>query len=725
MPDSQPTPWPTLGELARQALAATEPAARLRLVGRLGRTTRADYQMGAVADILLAAGPAGNRVLLEWVARVPGKIPADVVAKVVPVVAARHVPVSVRVAAAARLLRTVPDRIASVRPITRAASAGLSPLRGLERLRQLQHEVERCRALDKLIDRRELRVKLDCPRCGVRLPRMEMVKHLWHDHGLWLDAGKVRSPQRAAEELQAEFAEGQNPDAIDRAAILSGPSALRRWLANADTPAEELAPFRNAAEEHRAGLCPGCLAELPAPVPPLPPPLDLADGRLAGDGFTVEVGGAAWVRTLTIAAPDRVLRFGFDRPLRIGPRGAAALVALPVLLAAFAVAALLSPAVIQPFLVVSWAVVLAVVLYGLVWVTRPPLPPADDRAVGAAWSVLARRLAEGTRGTRFLMRLCRTSIGRGDPLSRSAVLARVVERAAGAAAESDEALQLLAVARVLQMEDAARLGRDRVAAIAALIAEAFSGAQPADFAEHAASAFLDRTPPPDPADLARLRVLLIGAAFDALMRPRDLLNLWAVAPGLRRAMMVEPAHRLGLLYGLWQIRTVRTWEKVGPADTAFELARIAPNLSGRVLRDFPDVLLHARPDPALGDELGPVLVCARGVVVGGRMTSDLDTKIDVIRSGRFGGYELTLGLQSVRLTRKPPDGFVGSLRGWLRFRANVLLPFIDGYLEPGPREVAERVLGPFCRKCRQCGTVSAVAVGKVGVAIRTDGGASV
>jgi hypothetical protein len=720
MPDSQPAPRLTLGELARQALAATEPAVRLRLVGRLGRTTRAADQMAAVADLLLAAGPAGNRVLLEWVARVPGLIPAAVTEKVVPVVAARHVPVSVRVAAAARLVRAVPDRVASVRPITRAVSAGLSPLRGLERLRQLQHQVEHSSALDRLIDRRERRVKMDCPRCGVRLPRMEMVKHLWHDHGLWLDAGKVRSPQRVAEELQAEFATGQTPDAIDRAALLAGPAALRRWLANADVPAEDLAPFRATAEEHRAGLCPGCLAELPAPVPPLPPPLDLAAGRLAGEGFAVEVGGAAWVRTLTISAPDRVLRFGFDRPLRIGPRGAATLAALPVLLLALVAAALLPPALIQPFLVVSWAVVFAAMLYVLVWFTRKPLLPANDRAVDAAWAVLARRLAEGTRGTRFLTRLCRSSVGRGDPVGRSAVLGRVVERAAASAAESDEGLQSLAVARVLQVEDEARLGRDRAAGIAALVAEAFAGGQPADLAEHVAAAFLDRAPPPDPAELARLRVLLIGAAFDALMRPRDLLSLWAVAPSLRRAMAVEPAHRLGLLYGLWQIRTVRTWEKVAPADTAFELARVAPNLSGRVLRDFPDVLLHARPDPALGDELGPVLVCARGVAVGGRMASDPDAEVELARGGRLGGYELTFGPHHIRLTHKPSDGFVGSLRGWLRFRANVLLPFIDGYLEPGPREVAERVLGPFCRKCRWCGTVSAVAVGKVGGTIRSE-----
>ena len=703
-----------LGELAQQALAATASAARLRLVVRLARATETVEQAAAVAEKLLAAGPAGSRVLLDWLARVPNDIPAAVVARAVPVVADKRVPIAVRVAAAARLVRAVPDRVATVRPITRAVSAGLPPLRGLERLRHLQREVEHSKALDRLIDRRELRVKMDCPRCGVRLPRMDMVKHLWHDHGLWLDAGKVRSPQRAAEELQAEFAVGQSPDPIDRAALLAGPVGLRGWLANADTPAEDLAPFRAAAEERRAGLCPGCLAELPAPVPPLPPPLDRTDGRLAGDGFTVRVGGGAWVRTLAVSAPDRVLRFGFDRPLRLGPRGAGTLAALPVLLLGLAVAAWVRPSILQPFLVASWAAVFAAAVYAAVRFTRKPLPPADDRAVDAAWAVLGRRLAGGGRGTRFLTRLCRTNLGRGDPVARSPVLARVAERAEAVAAESDEALQLLAVARVLQVEDESRIGRDRAAGIAGLVAGTFAGDRPADFAEHVVAAFLDRRPPPEPPELARLRVLLIGAAFDSLLRPRDVLNLWAVAPGLRRAMAVEPAHRLGLLYGLWQIRTVRSWERIAPAETVFELARVAPNLSGRVLRDFPDVLLHDRPDPAAGDDLGPVLVCARGVVVGGRLVGDPDAKVELTRGGR----ELVFGPHRLRLTRKPSEGFVASVRGWLRFRATVLLPYIDGYLEPGPRDVADRVLGPFSRKCRRCGTVSAVGVGRVGAVIR-------
>src|SRR5690242_6283077 len=108
----RPMPDPlTLNDLVKQALAATEPAARLRLVAELARATRDAEQMTAAADLFLAAGPDARRAALEWLARLRGPLPAALVARVLPLLSARQVPPSVRVAAAARLLRAVPDRI--------------------------------------------------------------------------------------------------------------------------------------------------------------------------------------------------------------------------------------------------------------------------------------------------------------------------------------------------------------------------------------------------------------------------------------------------------------------------------------------------------------------------------------------------------------------------------------------------------------------------------------
>jgi hypothetical protein len=55
-----------------------------------------------------------------------------------------------------------------------------------------------------------------------------------------------------------------------------------------------------------------------------------------------------------------------------------------------------------------------------------------------------------------------------------------------------------------------------------------------------------------------------------------------------------------------------------------------------------------------------------------------------------------------------------TLRRWLQFRVQALLPFLEGYLKPGSPEIARRVLGPYCRRCRACGTISSIARGRVG-----------
>lgn len=707
MPD--PAPRLTLGDLARQALAAA-PAARTPLVVQLARACRSPEQLAAVADLLLA-GKQGPGVALEWVVRTRPALPAELTAKLIPHLEAKAIPPALRVAAAARLMRDLPDTPDAVRPVVKALTTGRTPLQGLEQLRHLQHQLDRSRALDHLIDRREQRVKLDCPRCKVRLPRVEMVKHLWFAHGLVLNDGKVLGPDRLVEQEREALAKTGDPTALDRAALLAGDTRatlLREWTAASDPPAEDTAPLRAAAAEHRCGLCPSCLTELPEPLPPVPAPLALAHGRLAGDGYVVEVGGASWFRFLRVETPDKVVRSGPDRKVRrVSPRGFASLLAAAVLLVAAAAALTVPREVAPPFTLAAGGAVVAAAVFMVAVYYRKPLPSPDDRAVDAAWSVIGRRLVQAERGTRVLTRLCRTSAGLGDPVERVGVVKRVVEQASGAAEESTPALQLLAAARVLQVEDA---GRDRLAGVAGLAGEAFRGDRPIAFAEFVVECFEPR----DATDAIRLKMLLIAAAFDGGLRPKDLIDLWGVAPNLRRAMAVEPLHRLGLLYGLWAQRNIRRWERVGKADSVFDLAR-GP-AGGRFLQQLPDLLLALDLDPDTEADLGPVLVCGRGVALGGVMVANPDADVRVAKSPR-GGFELTFGRHRLRMEHRPPDDFAETLRGWLQVRATVLLPYIDGYLEPGPADVTARVLGPFRRRCWRCGAYSTVAAGKVGTPV--------
>jgi len=617
--------------------------------------------------------------------------------QLLPLLADSRLTVPARVAAAARVLRLVPDRARPVRRIARALTQGLSPSRGLERLRQLQHQVERCEALDAFISLREKRVKLTCPRCRVRLARIEMVKHLWFEHGLALDQGKARTAARRIDELRERHATSGDPEPLDQVVALTGAAGLRRWLAIDDTPAEELGPLRAAALDHGAGLCPSCFAELLPAVTPLPEPLVLVNGRLAGDGYAIALGGNTWFDTLRVTTPGTATSVG-RRSLT--PRSLATLAAGAVLV----IVLLLARSI--PF--AAWGIALAAGVYLVMRGLRSSPERFEDRAVDAAWERFATTLADRPQTARLLTRLCLASTGWGEPEARARVLNAISKRAASKAEESDSELQLLAAARVLQVEDLARYGRDVVAGIASLAADGFGGVLSADYAEFVVGCYLGRAR--DLGDLARLRVLLIGAAFDAGLVPRDLLDIWAGAPNLARAMAIEPTHRLGLLHGLWRTRARKAWEEVAPAMTVFELARTAPPTAARILARFPDLLLFHRPDPVIEEQIGPVLVCARGVTVGGHLVADPDAAVRL----EDDGHELIFGRHRIEVEQPLPADLPMLLTKWLRFRADVLVPFIEGYLSPGSAPIAERVLRPFCRRCIACGTVSAVTRGAFG-----------
>ena len=539
-------------------LLASKPEARRPLVKELAAATRTPEQAAAVAGLLLTKGtPGRRRVFLEWLVRVRGSLPDSVLVHIRPLLADRTISATIRIAAAARLLGSTPDTVAAVRPITRALTAGLSPVRGLERLRRLQHQVERCGSLDQLIDRREQRVKLVCPRCKTRLPRMVMVRHLWYVHGLFLEDGKVRGPERIAEQLIAAHAATRDTTLLDRASLLADPGLLRAWAAATEPRADDLAPLRAAAAEHDCGLCPACLAEVPCAVAPLPPPLEASHGRLAGEGYAVEVAASGWVRTIRVTGPNGE-RFAVPGEMwGPSPRALASLAAVPLILVLILGAARLQGWLVALFLIASG------VLYAVVRFTRPALASADDRAIDAAWTVLADTLIERDGTARFLTRLCRMSQDHGDPEARAEVLGRVIEWSAEAAGRSGEWLPLLAAARVLRALDE---GGNRVTGIVALAAAGFRGERPMSYAE----AVVGCCPALDTEERERLRVRLLAAAFEAGLRPRDLGELWAVAPNLRHAMTAGETHRGRQLLAVWQVWNARKGEPAAPAAGAVE-----------------------------------------------------------------------------------------------------------------------------------------------------------
>jgi hypothetical protein len=142
-----------------------------------------------------------------------------------------------------------------------------------------------------------------------------------------------------------------------------------------------------------------------------------------------------------------------------------------------------------------------------------------------------------------------------------------------------------------------------------------------------------------------------------------------------------PLSRLGVQYGVWGRASTRPWDAVPGTGTVFELARAAPTVAGRLLREHPDLLLYHRP-PGEDDPLAWVLVCARGVVVRGRLLAEADSE--------------------VRLD--------GAARRLARIRSEVLLPLLDAALTPAPTHPS---LSPLVRRCA-CGADVFIAPGRMG-----------
>lgn len=609
--------------------------------------------------------------LAQLVVRLRGAAPADrapLVQRMLPLLAKPGVPLAVRYAAAGRAIEALPDQPGAIRGVVRALTGRLTAARALARLRHLQHLTERSDALDALVAKRERKVKLTCPRCDARLPRADMAKHLWHEHGLELTDGKVRTAEQAVEALQAEHAKTGDPALLDRAATRAGEPGVRAWAARTATE-EETVALCGRARERGASLCPGCFADVPPVVPELPPVLAVANGRLAGDGFTARAPALSPTRIrATLLAAGVMLGFGWFAPQ-----------------------------------VVAFLLSAAAYLLGL-FLFRAKGDP-NERAIDAAWKRLARKLVDRRDAATFLARLCVTSAGRGDPFERANALNALVARARANPAEH----RLLAVALALRVTDGAKFGRDRAAGVAEVVAPVFRGEQPADFAEHALALYFRR--PRDPGEVARLRVLLLAAAFEAERTPDEVLALCAAAPHLARAMRLSPNH-VALLYGIWSNRTARVWENIGKAKTVFKLAAESPTTAARFLRDEPGLALVCDSPPGARELLGPVLISLTGVSLGrgaARATvADAGAAVKLEARGRV----LVFGKAVMRVNRPLPAVFVRDLKLWLRFRAEVLAGYPAEFLS-GAAPAPTPLLKPFVARCRVCRTACLPVVGAV------------
>ncbi len=718
-----------LPALAREALAAPDGRARSLRVRRLASAAHAAGRVAEAFTTLLKSGPAGATPALEFVAWLPEPVPAALAPVVLPALRLDDVPLALRTAVAGRLLGAVPDEPQAVTPIVQALTLGASKASALDRLLDLERHVARCDTLDVLVEAAEAATALRCPRCDERLTRFKLIAHLWTRHGLVFREGQAVEPRGLLGAAIAAAAAGGNLRLLDESFAAHAayyPREDRRLvfqaLASQGPPdAAEVEQLLAAADADRAGLCPVCLNAIPDPLPELPPEASCGAGRVSGEGYSVEArdgpGGRAVELGRPRAAAEELARVG----PRLSPRRAGVTGAFPVLLVGTLATLLLPGRLVTPLVPAGVTLALTLLAYLLGRYVRKPLPNATVQALAAAWSDLTPGIGRSPAAVRFLTRLCRVSLRLGDPVGRSPAVYELVGHAAVLADRGPEQMQLLAAARVLQAFDGAALGREKVAALAAVFQPFLRAELPPAYGEAAAELVLG-VPEGRPGELARLGVLVLADAFAAGLSGSDLVTVARFLPHFRDVILGALPDHLRLLQGVHEYRRGKLWAKVGSASTVFEFAEASPTESRKLLAAHPDALLVLELDEATEAELGRVLLTARGLAAGPVVVADPDAVVEVTPAGD-GLWRLQLGANRLPLARKLPDLLAGQLRAWLRFRDAVLMPLADR-ADGGTSEAAAQVLTPLVVTCPLCQTAGVHRRGRVGtpwLAIRPPG----
>lgn len=721
MPGPTRVAVPGLRDYVRRIGAATDRAGRGAAFDDLARAAEATATVVPLLYELLAGDTNGLRFALEVAVRLAPPLPGEIIGPLSALVERSRFPTRLRVEVAARLMRSVPANSLLIPRLIDALRKKVAGPRAANRLRRLAALVPPHDVLAAALAEIEDGSTSACPRCGVRLGADDLVRHLWEQHRLLLENGRVREPWDVVGDLLADFRRTGEAEYLDRACDLAqaldptgGLTRLHRLLLLAGSDDEEAhALLRADATEKHGSLCPHCytLVRLPPPVPAAA--VLVGGGRVEGAGYKVELTDLYLFNRLTIDAPEARLEGGPEPGHALTRRGAVLLFAGP-LLAMAALFAVMRPLFglppIYPVAILLFATLVAYLAVWREWADRGDLA---DRAVDHAWARLVPRLTwvDVTRPeAAFVAGLAVATRPHGDPGAR----VEAVRRAADLMGADRQARAFATPVRVLQIRDAAGPGFDDLPAIAAEAGLAFAGHFGLDHAEGVVKEL--RGDPAAHTRRARLRVLILTKAFEVGLEVEDLKLVGRLSPVLGAAYASEDRDGLARLRLLWLYRPHRLWQRIGSATTVFDLARY-PSLSENYLKLRPDLLLfQAAGGP---DEGSPILVCEQGVVFRDELiTRDTPIRTRAKSLVRGGGYELTVGDRVFKF-REDPTLLARRLKGWSAFLFDEFLPRARLLARRRSAE-GDRVIGQKAVGCPECGTTFLALAGEIGLPAVSD-----
>src|SRR5260370_20518026 len=132
--------------------------------------------------------------------------------------------------------------------------------------------------------------KLICPRCSVRLPRPDLIQHLWLEHHLVLDGRSARDPWRLIEDWLEEYCQNAKPDLLKRCRAFArrvdpegGIHRVQRlFLAHRIEDESARQALLSEGKERQASLCPRCFATVDSPEEIPARPVESSNARLQG-----------------------------------------------------------------------------------------------------------------------------------------------------------------------------------------------------------------------------------------------------------------------------------------------------------------------------------------------------------------------------------------------------------------------------------------------------------
>jgi hypothetical protein len=639
-----------------------------------------------------------------------------------------------RIATVAQILTNLGETSAALK-LLGALLEGQTKARGVQLLHRVQQITGPLPAIDVVLNKIEPKLRVRCPQCNIELTQNELPAHLWTQHQLLLEGKTPREPWHVLEDWLMEAKTTRDRIWVDRCRVavrkLNSPDAalrLDRLLAVNDLLDDHSRQILlDSANQLHACRCPWCWANVPLPKqePVLLP--EKRDGKWSIGEYRVQLRDRGVFSRVEVVTPTQLIYRG-QEPGYPWTRKGAAYVYSGILVLVSLIMALIWPVSLGgPIRPVLAMLFLAAILWWGVWRFARRSGTFEQRVSRLIWGKLVPNLHVGgfnSADSRFLCGVVFDHLQRGDfELPKDlldemiGLTTNAVEAGQGSAAHLAALVRLrIEIARVSEQQDPILL-------VVKQVSRCFQGTRPLLFAQ----ALLDEWDAEfwTPANIARARVLLCDAAFEAGLEVQNLLDAGRNAPALGAILNVESPRKLAALRLLWSLRPTRPWDKLGAVWTAYDLAADI-NLV-EAFTAHPDVLLLLRdekiPITSKHSKEQPLTIqfTQAGVWVQEMLYNIPPGRVEVRRGGRdlVVGQDLYRGEVDLSATAR-------RIELWFRwvFKDRVEASFngdffsrLDDVLRWQSPQRAQILSAWGALQCPECGKNLLARVGEVGIAV--------